>query len=249
VLSHLSADISRLARPCPFYSSGRCLFSDSCNFRHVVKSPLTPIERPLSFQCPKEDYVEPYNVLDNGEYDDNDATLNWSKELHSRLPAVGIHSREPSAASYANTTSSTDTGTVRGHAPHVGQDDLNHDTVNDEPDLTVYGLGLTNLHEVRQDYSKDFGPVSQQPSTTLRDRRRPTPLHAADDSPSTPFVFPSRAPSLDVNFSHQHRRSSSRVSSYVQELEVTSNPHNEINLVCKYFTCVRFSSPGNVGHT
>lgn len=25
------------ARPCPFYSQGRCLFADSCNFLHEVK--------------------------------------------------------------------------------------------------------------------------------------------------------------------------------------------------------------------
>jgi hypothetical protein len=30
-----------LARPCPFYSSGKCFFAQACNFRHdvVVKSP------------------------------------------------------------------------------------------------------------------------------------------------------------------------------------------------------------------
>lgn len=31
-----------VARPCPFFSRGTCLFSDSCNFIHTVKSPVAP---------------------------------------------------------------------------------------------------------------------------------------------------------------------------------------------------------------
>ncbi|KAH9928092.1 uncharacterized protein B0H18DRAFT_263373 [Fomitopsis serialis] len=31
-------------RPCPFYSQGRCLFSDSCNFLHEVKAPRPETE-------------------------------------------------------------------------------------------------------------------------------------------------------------------------------------------------------------
>lgn len=43
------------ARPCPFYSQGRCLFADSCNFIHTVKStyndyPSQSFELDQSFQ-------------------------------------------------------------------------------------------------------------------------------------------------------------------------------------------------------
>jgi hypothetical protein len=198
----------------------------------------------LSFQYQKEEYVEPYNVLDDGEYDDNNETLDWSMGLRSKNPAVGSHSREPSAASHTNTISSTETGTVRGY-PHIGQDELIDSTlVNDEPDLTVYGLGLTNLHEVRQDYSQDFGLVSQRAASTLRARHRPTPSHIAVDSPSTPFVFPPRTPNP-----HRHRRSSSHASSYAQEVEVASNRRSEISFVCNHFSCESLISLDNAGNT
>jgi len=40
----------RQARPCPFYSQGRCLFSDSCSFLHEVKikAPKTSVHVPSS---------------------------------------------------------------------------------------------------------------------------------------------------------------------------------------------------------
>lgn len=40
------ADVVGAARPCPFYSQGRCLFADSCNFVHEVKPP-----RPETSPC------------------------------------------------------------------------------------------------------------------------------------------------------------------------------------------------------
>ncbi|KIM29050.1 hypothetical protein M408DRAFT_127419 [Serendipita vermifera MAFF 305830] len=233
------------ARPCPFYSSGRCLFSDSCNFRHVIKSPLTPLalERPLSFQIPKEEETtEPYNILDDGEYDD-ESPADWSKEIRANLPAINnnpAHSRGPSTSSFANTVSSTETGTVRGRPVHVEQDD----PYDDEADLTVYGLGLTNLHDEQQDYSKDFAPQSPEDPSTLRPKRtssrsipQQVPEMSPYDSPSTPFVFPPRAPtsagSRRTSTVDQHHRSVSRASSYVQEVEVASDSlhtHSEINL-------------------
>lgn len=38
----LFTDRRDVARPCPFYTRGTCLFADACNFIHTVKSPVTP---------------------------------------------------------------------------------------------------------------------------------------------------------------------------------------------------------------
>ena len=172
-------------------------------------------------------------MLDDGEYDDKPYIDSWSKEI---TPVKGTHTRGPSASSYSNTISSTETGTVRGRTSYVEQDEPNEDA-----DLTVYGLGLTNLHEVQQEYSQDFGaaPPEDDPAT-LRTRTRPTPLRIAEsprDSPSTPFIFPPRTPrssrSRPTSNNHQHHRSASRASSYAQEVEVASSglhPYSEINL-------------------
>lgn len=41
------------ARPCPFFTRGTCLFANSCNFIHTVKSPLAP---EIRVSVPTQDY-------------------------------------------------------------------------------------------------------------------------------------------------------------------------------------------------
>lgn len=117
--------------------------------------------------------------------------------------------------------------------------------MDEEADLTVYGLGLTNLHEMQDDYSQDFGFASpyDDPST-LRGKRtssRLIPLQIPEvsphDSPSTPIISQPQTPisagSRRTPSIHQHRRSDSHTSSYAQEVEVAPNnlhPYSEINL-------------------
>lgn len=50
------AEVIETARPCPFYSQGRCLFADSCNFIHSVKAfnelPVDSTELDPNFRYP-----------------------------------------------------------------------------------------------------------------------------------------------------------------------------------------------------
>jgi len=56
--------LSYQARPCPFYSQGRCLFSDSCSFLHQVKIkvPKSSVHVPSSLQTGKADNNSPEPV-------------------------------------------------------------------------------------------------------------------------------------------------------------------------------------------
>lgn len=66
---------SFLARPCPFFSQGRCLFADSCNFLHdiKVKSPLNQshfdvhVEQPIGSRVffPPKTVLNPPSVVVN----------------------------------------------------------------------------------------------------------------------------------------------------------------------------------------
>jgi hypothetical protein len=60
------------ARPCPFFSQGKCLFSDACNFVHDVKITATPIKSAdillpqISYTSPlSEHHPEPVIVTSN----------------------------------------------------------------------------------------------------------------------------------------------------------------------------------------
>ena len=67
--SRLVANLSpRQARPCPFYSQGRCLFSDSCSFLHQVKVkvPKSSIHLPSSAATENEDCTSPRSVSSSG---------------------------------------------------------------------------------------------------------------------------------------------------------------------------------------
>ncbi|KAG8827136.1 hypothetical protein FRC19_005270 [Serendipita sp. 401] len=149
-------------RPCPFYSSGRCLFKDSCNFRHVIKSPLTPIDNELTIFRQSNQQDEPYDVLDNGEY-----FHRGSVDLERTTAITGTHARSHSLSTFGNTASPTETGTVRGSLVHDSLLDEYRDVdVEEDPDQTITGLGLTNLHDSRPPFIKSSSALPFESDTT-----------------------------------------------------------------------------------
>jgi hypothetical protein len=64
--THSSNIFAVLARPCPFYQQGRCLFADSCNFMHSVSVKVHPdnISSPPSHQ-PQNTSTPPRVVIDS----------------------------------------------------------------------------------------------------------------------------------------------------------------------------------------
>ncbi|KAF8136671.1 hypothetical protein EV363DRAFT_747680 [Boletus edulis] len=51
-------------RPCPFFSQGRCLFADSCNFLHDVKVRNAAHQPLLSIVQVKQPFLSPKPVFD-----------------------------------------------------------------------------------------------------------------------------------------------------------------------------------------
>jgi hypothetical protein len=210
-----------IARPCPFYSSGRCLFSDACAFRHVVKSPLTPVDYNAISEYAKSVVEEPYNVLNNGEYDvdeDDNSCRDWSKGIASTPPVTGLHAIQ---LSYDSVSSRTESGTIHGETTQEDEAPVG--------DTQVTGLGLTNLHEVRKlqvpvPMFNLASPPSQSPFASkpyLSVSDPPFAFHARESSaPPMPDVIPSPV-----------RPIPSRTSSGGQELVVEANhPHNPLAL-------------------
>ncbi|KDQ61063.1 hypothetical protein JAAARDRAFT_571247 [Jaapia argillacea MUCL 33604] len=96
-------------RPCPFYSQGRCLFSDSCNFLHSVKTTSTPItiafarngptrmpegDEPLLVEPQTQKLSTPRSSVDHGR---PEHSLSRSNSKSSRSPKSP--SRSPRLAS------------------------------------------------------------------------------------------------------------------------------------------------------
>jgi hypothetical protein len=141
-----SAKLWDIARPCPFYSSGRCLFSTSCNFRHVIKSPLTPIDHKPFYipEAPKNESPE-FQEIDTPNFQQQH--LRESSQGSLVLSDIQSHTRNPSTASHAFTVSSTETGTTGTVRGYVNQDDSRYRIFLNETESPVLGLGLTNLYE------------------------------------------------------------------------------------------------------
>jgi len=81
--------LSHQARPCPFYSQGRCLFSDSCSFLHEVKIkvPKSSIHVPSSSQTGKADDHSP-EPIDSMPWSESPVSPNRSPRMSSLLLAL-----------------------------------------------------------------------------------------------------------------------------------------------------------------
>lgn len=186
-----------------------------------MKSPLTPVDYNAISEYARSVVEEPYNVLNNGEYDvdeDDNSCRDWSKGIKSTPPVTGMHATE---LSYDSVTSRTETGTVRGETTQEDRAPVE--------DTQVIGLGLTNLHEVRKPQAPVpmFNLASPSPQSTFASKpylsvsNPPFAFHAREPSaPPMPVVLPSPV-----------RHIPSRTSSNGQELVVEANhPHNLLTL-------------------
>ncbi|PVG02762.1 hypothetical protein CPB86DRAFT_541392 [Serendipita vermifera] len=174
-------------RPCPFYSSGRCLFSTSCNFRHIIKSPLTPIDR-TSFYIPEAPKNESPELQGNDVLDPQQKYVRESSQDVSVLSDFSTHTRNYSTSSHALTVSSTETGTVRGY---TNKDDSRYKIFVNETESPVLGLGLTNLYEAPRPSTPVELP-GMVPDATIESTDKPSrsSINTRSRDKLSDFVFP-----------------------------------------------------------
>lgn len=223
-----------------------------------MKSPLTPIDYASISEYTKSMQDTTYNTLNNGEYDpesDKGSSRDWSKGAKSTPPVTGTHSRGDSEYSYGNTTSPTETGTVRGHSISVASPDnpeLDNKAFAEEK--KIIGLGLSNMELMGNPEPQPPVPIShlvtpepQLPTTDASSSAKP---HLSVSDPPFAFIVKERgSPSdkmqhsvpmlerdlspVDEKANSLVRRTISRSDSGGQEVEVKTNqPHAFLSLVC-----------------
>ncbi|TFY64967.1 hypothetical protein EVJ58_g2272 [Rhodofomes roseus] len=139
-------------RPCPFYSQGRCLFSDSCNFLHDVKAPRPETDSCSTSRSPLPS--PPESPVDN-------PTFQKQSRRNAKVVRFLSPSRSPRLSSLLLALGDT-IQQDQAEEVAVGVDDADESQADDDD-------AVSSSEAVEDDYSVDVPGTTADASVTVFD--------------------------------------------------------------------------------